>query len=293
MSTSRFTRLAAVAVAGAFPLVLSACTEASPSNSAAAPSSNCTPATSGLQTISQGFLTVGVPDNPPFTQNATDGSASGLEIDVLKKLAEKECLGLRYVQITYGNGIPMITEQRRVDLISGGWYVTEARNKQVGFTSPTYYDAMAIISKEGWDTVTQLEQAGQVGSGSGFSWQDDMTKVLGSKMRNYPGTTEMKQDLLAGRLQAALDGYGVAVFAYKGTDFKVEMAKQDPRIAITKDKPISAFPMDKQNRALNDALSKQIDAMRADGTLASILKTHELDEALVVPADRAKTALRY
>jgi ABC-type amino acid transport substrate-binding protein len=110
---------------------------------------------------------VGVPENLPYTQ--TKGSdASGLEIDVVRKLAEAECLALAFVPITYANGIPMISEQKKTDMITGGWYVTAARAEKVGFTSPTFYDSMGIISKDGIDTVTGLESVGAVGSGAGF-----------------------------------------------------------------------------------------------------------------------------
>lgn len=258
---------------------------------AGAPAADCTPAHEGLTTVSDGTLTVGVPENLPYTQ--TKGSdADGFEIALVRKLAEAECLSLKFVSITYGNGIPMISEQRQVDMITGGWYVTEARAEQVGFTSPTFYDSMAIISDGGIDTVEGLEGIGGVGSGAGFSWEADMTEVLGGDLKTYPSTVEIKQDLVAGRLQAALDGYAVATVAYADTDFQVEIAQPDGRVAITTDQPIIAFPVSKDNQALSDALSEQIDGFRADGTLAQILSDWDLPEDLVVPADRAATSVR-
>lgn len=119
-----------------------------------------------------------------------------------------------------------------------------------------------------------------------------MTKLLGKNLVTYPGTVEAKQDLTNGRIQAALDGYAVAVNAYKGTDFKVEQAEADDRVAITTSKPIIAFPVAKENTALSNALSGLIDGYREDGTLADLLTQYDLAADLQVPADQAATSIR-
>lgn len=283
-------RSLAVATALAGVVALAGCSTSSDS-SASAVAEDCEPAHEGLTTYTDGTLTVGVPENLPYTQ--TEGtSASGLEIDIVEKLAEAECLALSYVSITYANGIPMISEQKKTDIISGGWYVTEARAEQVGFTSPTFYDSMGIISSTGASTIDELETIGSVGSGAGFSWEADVSALLGSDLNVYPGTIEMKQDLESGRIDAALDGYAVAVAAYADTDFVVEQAEADERVAITTDKPRIAFPIAKENTALSDAFSELIDGYREDGTLADLLAKHDLPADLLVPADEAATSIR-
>ncbi|MDQ1112255.1 polar amino acid transport system substrate-binding protein [Microbacterium testaceum] len=270
-------------------LALAGCASAAPASSVA---SDCAPADEGLTTFTPGTLTVGVPENPPYTQTDGSGGASGIEIDVIEKLAAAECLALSYVPITYANGIPMITEQKKTDIITGGWYVTPTRAEQVGFTTPTMYDTMGVVSKDGIDTVDALESVGTVGTGTGFSWNEELAPLLGSKLQQYPGTVEMKQDLVAGRIQAALDGYAVAVAAYADTDYKVEPIQADPRVSITQTKPLIAFPVSKDNTALSDALSALIDQYRTDGTLADLLKQYDLPSDLLVPADVAATSIR-
>lgn len=270
-------------------LALAGCASAAPASSVA---SDCAPADEGLTTFTPGTLTVGVPENPPYTQTDGSGGASGIEIDVIEKLAAAECLALSYVPITYANGIPMITEQKKTDIITGGWYVTPTRAEQVGFTTPTMYDTMGVVSKDGIDTVDALESVGTVGTGTGFSWNEELAPLLGSKLQQYPGTVEMKQDLVAGRIQAALDGYAVAVAAYADTDYKVEPIEADPRVSITQTKPLIAFPVSKDNTALSDALSALIDQYRTDGTLADLLKQYDLPSDLLVPADVAATSIR-
>jgi len=287
-SFRRGTRMTVTAAAAAAALALTGCAAAAPTSTVSA---DCTPVDDGLTTFTEGVLTVGVPENPPYT--TLDGTdASGFEIDIVEKLAEAECLSVAYVPITYANGIAMINNQKRTDIITGGWYVTAERAEQVGFTTPTIYDQMAIISKDGIDTVAGLEGIGGVGSGTGFSWQDDLTRILGGDLKLYPGTTEIKQDLEAGRIAAGLDGYAVAVYAYQDTDFTVKAAQVDDRVAITTDMPITAFPIDKANQDLSDAFSALIDQYREDGTLAEILAAHDLAAELIIPADKAADSLR-
>jgi polar amino acid transport system substrate-binding protein len=290
MRTTRSIRRS-FAIAAAALLAAAALAGCSSSSATSTVAADCTPAHDDLTTYTAGTLTVGVPENLPYTQ--TQGTdAAGFEIDLIKKMAAAECLDVAFVPITYANGIPMISEQKKTDLISGGWYVTEARAEQVGFTAPTFYDSMGIISKDGATTVTQLEEIGAVGSVAGFSWEADMTNVLGSELKTYPGTVETKQDLVSGRIQAALDGYAVATVAYADTDFVVEPVEADDRVAITTSMPIIAFPVAKENLALNEALSELIDGYREDGTLADILAEYDLPEDLLVPAEVAATSIR-
>lgn len=253
---------------------------------------DCTPEHDGLTTYTEGTLSVGVPENLPYTQTTDGGGAGGLEIEVVELLAEAECLAVSYVPITYGNGIPMISEQQQADMITGGWYVTPERAEQVGFTSPTFYDSMGIISADGATTVEELESIGQVGSGAGFSWEADMSEILGSNMVSYPGTIEMRQDLENGRIDAALDGYAVATVAYADTEFQVEVAEPDDRVAITTDMPMIAFPIAQENTDLSDAFSELIDGYREDGTLTDLLAEYDLPEDLLIPADAAADSIR-
>ena len=286
--TATRTAIRALSAATALGLASIALAGCATSASGSAVGADCTPAHEGLTTYTDGVLTVGVPENLPYTQ--TEGTdASGLEIDLIKQIAEAECLGVAFVPITYANGIPMISEQQKTDLISGGWYVTEARAEQVGFTTATFYDTMGIISADGASTVEELETIGAVGSGAGFSWEADVSAILGDEFKTYPGTIEMKQDLLNGRIQAALDGYAVAVAAYADTDFTVEPVEVDDRVAITTEMPRIAFPIAKENTELIAAISALIDEYREDGTLADLLADYDLPADLLVPADLSAT----
>ncbi len=282
ISTTSFLLLGAL---GAFSLA-----GCSAESAVSAVSADCVPS-HDVTTVTAGTLSVGVPENLPYTK--TEGTdADGFEIALIRKLADSLCLDLAFTPITYANGIPLISQQKQLDIITGGWYVTESRAEQVGFTSPTYYDSMAIISVDGIDTISGLESIGSVGSVAGFAWESDMIGILGDDLKTYPSTIETKADMVSGRLVAALDGFAVANYAYSDTDYTVEVAQPDDRVAITTEAPVIAFPVSRDNVELSDALSELIDGFREDGTLAAILVDWDLPETLVIPADAAATSIR-
>lgn len=286
--TSRSARtLAGLAACGILAGTLVSCSSSSEPSDSAAPPADCTPATAGLTTVKEGALTVGVPENFPYSETVGTDDAVGMDVDILRKVAELECLTPVFVPSSYANGVPMIAEQKSIDIAVSGWYPTEERAKKVDFTSPVFYDSFAIISEDGLTEVSSLEGAGQTGVVAGHAWEEDMTKVLGGEINSYPSPIEIKQDLIAGRLVAGLESYAVAKTVYADTDFTVEIAQPDDRVKVTTDPPVTAFPMSKENPDLTAAVTKHIDAFRADGTLAEIVQAYDLSPDIVVNAERA------
>lgn len=252
---------------------------------------DCTPIHEGVSTFTEGTLTVGVPENMPYS--ALDGDdATGKELEIIKLIAEEQCWDLDYVSITYANGIPMITEQQETDLITGGWYVTEERAEQVGFTSPTFFDRVAVVSEDGISTVDELIDAGAVGSMTGAAYQEELSELLGGDLQAYPGPQEIRQDLENGRIQAGMEGFGVATDFYADTDFAIEILESDDRVTTTVEPPLMAFPIDPDNEELSNAVSDFIDTWREDGTLTGILEDYGMEDDLLVPADLAAESIR-
>ncbi|KAB1660815.1 transporter substrate-binding domain-containing protein [Pseudoclavibacter sp. CFCC 13796] len=256
------------------------------SDSGSSQNKDCTPAHSGLSTAADGKLTVGVTDTPPFSANAAGGAATGLDIDIAKKLAEMECLDVAYTQATYANSIPMISQQKTIDITTGAWYPTAERNKVVDFSGPMYTDSMSIVSKDGVSTVAGLESLDAVGTVDGYLWTEDLKSVLGDKLQTYPSSVELQQDLLNGRLGAAVDSYGVQVSEYKDqTDYTVKIAEPDNRVVASVEPAQTVFPISKENSGLKEALDADLKKMREDGSLAELVKSNGFDESIVVPAE--------
>jgi polar amino acid transport system substrate-binding protein len=226
----------------------------------------------------------------PYSEFVSETEAKGIDVDAVKQAAADECLTPVYKPLT-NNSIAMVSQQREADIIVGGWYVTEERAKQVAFTSPLWYDAMGIISKEGYNTIAQLETAGKICSGTGFSFNDTIKKLVGDNYAEYPTQIEIKADLDNGRCQVALDGYAIGVDIY-GDSYKVEVAQPDDRVPITTTQPMIALLMSKENPELQTAISEDIDSYRADGQLKNWNAAAGLADSLVIPAAAAATSIR-
>lgn len=268
MNPKRYNRIGLVTVSllGA-SMALAAC--GGPASSVAA---NCTPKHENVKTVSQGKLTIGVIDIPPFS-SYNGGSPTGIDVSIVNKIAKEECLTPDYQQATYADAVQSISGGS-IDLAIGTIDVTANRLKAVDFSASTYLDGMGIASKSGATTVTDLEKIGKVGTIAGYLWVDDLKKILGSNLVTYPSSVELKADFDAGRLQADVDAYGVQVLQFKGAaGVTVALAneKPDPRVQAIMQAPEAAFPMTKGNTSLKTALDDDIAAQRSDGTIDKLL----------------------
>lgn len=243
--------------------------------------SDCKPKHEGIQTIAAGKLTVGVIDIPPFS-SYNSGKPSGIDIDILSKIAKDECLELAYQQATYADAVQSISGNN-IDLAVGTIDATEKRLKAVDFSASTYLDGMGIASKTGATTVADLEKMKKVGTIDGYLWVEDLKKILGDKLTTYPSSVELKADFDAGRLDADVDAYGVQVLQFKGNSaitVALSNDKPDPRVGAITHAPEAAFPMTKGNTSLKEALNAGIAAQHQDGTITKLLTGAGLSEGL-------------
>lgn len=273
-TTKKWAALTAALAAGT---VLSACGGDTASNVAA----DCKPATADVKTVDDGTLTVGVIDIPPFS-SYNSGKPEGIDISIVKKIAAENCLETSFKQATYADAIQSI-DGGRIDLAVGTIDATAKRMEAVDFSASTYLDGMGIASTSGAATVTDLETVGTVGTIDGYLWVEDLKKILGKNLKTYPSSVELKADFDAGRLDAAVDAYGVQVPQFKGNDeVTVALAndKPDPRVQAIVQAPEAAFPMTQGNTSLQTALSNGIEKQREDGTIAELLTKAGLSDSL-------------
>jgi polar amino acid transport system substrate-binding protein len=261
-------RLAACLLAGALVVSLTACGGGSSSVA-----SDCKPA-HNFSTVSKGTVTAGVYDLPPFISTQGQGGMSGIDAEILRVIAAKECLEIKPNNAAAAAMVPGV-QNGRLDVAIGDWYRTKARAEVVAFTDPIYLDDMAIVSPDGLSTVQQL-QGKTVGTVEGYLWVNDLRALLGDNLKLYPAGANMLQDLKAGRIQAGIDSYGSAVKTAVGSGLKIEKSQPDPRVAASVQPAQSAFIVPKNNQALIDAFNADLAAMRADGTLTKILTSNGL-----------------
>ncbi|NBA94893.1 ABC transporter substrate-binding protein [Pseudomonas sp. R5(2019)] len=237
----------------------------------------CTPAHQ-FETLTPGVLTVAAWVFPPYSAPGADGQLSGVDGEIIKRIAARECLEIKSTVVDPAAVIQSIIA-RRADVGIGDWYRTAERAKALGLSAPMYLDMMGIISPEGHSTIAALEGK-RVGTVQGYLWVADLKKVLGDNLVLYPNPVAMAQDLAANRIQAGADSFAVGVAsqqkgAYKGSTIKV--AEPDPRVKATLEPGQTGIPHTKSNTALGQALSADIAALHASGEVAEILESFGLD----------------
>ncbi|MDQ0617260.1 ectoine/hydroxyectoine ABC transporter substrate-binding protein EhuB [Arthrobacter globiformis] len=98
---------------------------------------------------SQGFIRVGIANEPPYTQVSADGKVTGCEPDVLRAVCKR--LGINDVQgvITpYESMIPGLNANRW-DVIAAGLFMKESRCGQVLYSEPVIVSTESFATPKG------------------------------------------------------------------------------------------------------------------------------------------------
>jgi len=257
----------ACAAAVALASTLAACGGSSGTSVAA----DCTPAHE-FSTIEEGTLTVALYDLPPFAK--LDGKAiTGVDGDLIKAIAEKECLTITAKPAATAAVIPMV-QSGRADVAVADWYRTAERAEIVALSDPLYTDQMALISEDGISDIAALKGK-KVGTVDGYLWVADMKKFLGGDLKVYSTTLNMNQDLKAGRIEVGIDSFGSGKFNNK--DLQVKVAESNPEVAASQEGAQASFPLPLDNKELLAAINADIAELHSNGELAKILVANGLD----------------
>jgi len=238
---------------------------------------DCTPAHK-VQTITPGVLTVSTIVYPPFDNVDGSGNFVGIDADILKKIAERECLTIKAQAVDDAASIQYVATGR-ADISSASWYRTAARAKVMGVSSPLYLELMGLYSKEGYKKLSDF-QGKTVGTVQGYLWVSDLQKIFGDNLKLYPNPVAMAQDLDTGRIQTAVDTYNAGIEAQKKggfKGFKVVAAEPDDRVASSVHPAQIGLLYTKSNASLGTALDEDIADMQKKGEVAAILKNWGLN----------------
>jgi polar amino acid transport system substrate-binding protein len=226
-----------------------------------------------FETVTKGKLTVALTNTPPYSLEK-DGAISGIDGELVKVFAKENCLDITYEIFTYPAAVSAV-QSDRADIAIGGFYRTAAREKVVNLSTPAYLDQLAVASVEGYETVDQLSGA-KVGTVEGYAWVTEMEDTFEGS-GTYPSSLNLAQDLQAGRIQAALEGFGAAVVLNKDTNVKVKLLKGDDRITATTNASQTSFLLPKSNEAFVKAVNATLDEQRSQGVIGKTLQAYGLD----------------
>lgn len=122
------------------------------------------PAETRLQRITaRGELRVGLSGSqPPLNMRTKQGEIVGLEVDLIRALAEAMGLEVRLVAKPFAELLPAL-ERDEVDLVISGMTITPARNARVAFAGPYLVSGKSVLSKSreitGAESPAELDDA--------------------------------------------------------------------------------------------------------------------------------------
>ncbi len=215
-----------------------------------------------------GKFILGLDDSfPPMGYKIADGTVVGFDIDAAKEVAKR--LGVEVViQPTAWKGVINSLYAKKFDCIWNGMTITKERAAKVSFTKPYILDGQVVVVRFSEKRFSDFKDLG----GMVIGCQEGSPAVTAAKklpnapsaIKEYEDNPKALLDLKAGRLDA------VVIDNVTGRD---TISKQ---IGFFKTLPgfISKEPFGvafrKEDVALRTAIQKALDAMVADGTMATI-----------------------
>lgn len=264
-------------------LVLSACSSSEESGTASGDTTTCAP--DSLQTVEAGVLTIatGEPAYYPWVIDDAPEKGEGFEAAVAYAVATQlgyDQAAVKWVRTTFDAAIA--PGPKTFDFNLQQYSITDERKEVVDFSSAYYKSNQAIVSFKGskLDGVTTLQgvkdSGAKLGAAVATTSLDVIETTLGLKASvfndNAAGVTALKNKQIDGLvvdlptafyLSAVEVPNGIIVGQIEGSD----AADQGFGLLLAKDSPITS------------CVSQAVDAIRDNGTLASITSKWLADSA--------------
>ncbi len=242
---------------------------------------NCKPAHT-FSTLQKGTLTVATFVSPPYTQLAREGSdVGGVDGDIIQRLAKTECLTIDAKPVAGAALIGSMTS-KKADLAIGGIYRTADRAKILSLSDTMYRDGMALLSKSGVSSLSDL-QGKKVGVVQGYLWNQDLQNALGpDHVTVYQDSDSMISDLQAGRVDVAVLTSAEGAYRAKqlGGNVKAKQMQPTPKVAASTAPGQVVLAVQQDEKELTDAFNADLQKLIQDGSVASILKNNGMDPSL-------------
>ena len=203
------------------------------------------------------------PDFPPF-ESLENGKVVGIEVDILKKVAEKMNMELDIQQMDFDSVIPGV-QAGKFDVGMSGITVTEKRQKNVDFSSVYFLAAQAIVVPEGSSITGKADLEGKKVSVQTGTTAEDYCMSNGYEVLAFAANNDAASALTGGKVDAWVVDNEVALAMAPDLGLKVldeAMTTESYAFAFQKGSDLLA--------PFNEAL----DALLADGTVEQIFKDY-------------------
>ena len=267
ISRRSFLAAAAVSVAA---LAMTACggSASSAASSVASSAASSEAASSGaaaLSTVVAGKLTMATNATfPPYEMTTDSGEIEGIDVDTAKAIAEKLGLELQIDDMDFDAAL-LSVQQGKADIVMAGVTVTDERKAVMDFSDSYATGIQSIIVPEGSDIASPDDLAGKkIGTQRGTTGYIYCSDDFGdSNVVAYDNGLTAVQALNNGQVDAVvIDNAPAQEFVAANPGLKVldtSYAEEDYAIGMAK------------GSALEDAVNKALEELKADGTLQSIV----------------------
>ena len=253
--------LALTACGGSASSVASSAAASSVAGSAAASAG----AAGDLATVVAGKLTMATNATfPPYEMTTDSGEIEGIDVDTAKAIAEKLGLELQIDDMDFDAAL-LSVQQGKADIVMAGVTVTDERKAVMDFSDSYDTGIQSIIVPNDSDIASPDDLAGKkigtqrgttgyiycsddFGEDSVVAYDNGLTAV--QALNNGQVDAVVIDDAPAKEYVAANPGLNVLDTSYAEEDYAIGMAK---------------------GSALEDAVNKALEELKADGTLQSIV----------------------
>jgi polar amino acid transport system substrate-binding protein len=209
---------------------------------------------------------------PPFAfyENEENKKLIGIDVDLVRAIAKRLDLQPTFVSTSFDTIFPSLAAGK-CDLIASATAITEERKQINDFTNPyfTVRQSMLVRATDaGLNDVTTLsgKVVGVASASNGAVFAQEVAKINGYTVKEFPGEDELVGALTAGRIDvvisdAPLNGYAALQSAGSLIVSKVFEKKNEEY----------GFVVPKTNSALTVALNANIEALKANGGYQEIL----------------------
>ena len=269
----KITRRSFLAAAGltAAALALTACggssasTASSVASSVASEAASTSAAAGELTTVEAGKLTMATNAAfPPYEMTTDAGEFEGIDIETAQAIADKLGLELQIDDMDFDAAL-LSVQQGKADIVMAGVTVTDERKAVMDFSDSYATGIQSIIVPEGSDIASPDDLAGKkIGTQRGttgyiycsddfgdenvVAYDDGLTAV--QALKNGQVDAVVIDNAPAQEFVAANPGLKVLDTSYAEEDYAIGMAK---------------------GSALEDAVNKALEELKADGTLQAIV----------------------
>ncbi len=267
ISRRSFMAAAAVSVAA---LALTACggsasSAASSVASSAASSEAASSAAAALSTVEAGKLTMATNATfPPYEMTTDSGELEGIDVDTAKAIAEKLGLELQIDDMDFDAAL-LSVQQGKADIVMAGVTVTDERKAVMDFSDSYATGIQSIIVPNDSDIASPDDLSGKkIGTQRGTTGYIYCSDDFGEdSVVAYDSGLTAVQALNNGQVDAVvIDNAPATEYVAANPGLKVldtSYAEEDYAIGMAK------------GSALEDAVNKALEELKADGTLQAIV----------------------